>query len=149
VLLPLEPENHSAQSYSSRKKLFQITSNQWIISSPNDFLATIKCQSTFTSIAVRSLSTVTVPPGCNVDLKSHMIQPSSATIDFDLETIHHKWSWDLDVLFPYYPTDKFEAIISHLKNVITVVIDNIRAAVTTAKYVSEGEIKTVHLYFEN
>jgi hypothetical protein len=65
----------------AQEHVFQIAANQWIISSPIDF-------PTFTSIAIRSSSIITVPTGCLVNLKSHVIQPDTATTDSDLETIH-------------------------------------------------------------
>jgi hypothetical protein len=40
-----------------------------------------------------------VPVGCKVDLKSHMIQVYSATIESDLETIHYEWFCNSNVVF--------------------------------------------------
>jgi hypothetical protein len=56
----------------------------------------------FTSITFRSSSTIRVLAGCQIQLQSHFIQPDSATTDSDLDTIHNKWTWDLNVLFPTY-----------------------------------------------
>jgi hypothetical protein len=61
---------------------------------PSDFSTIIKCPSIFQSVTIRKSATITVPPGCQVDLKSHIITPDSATTDSDLETIHCEWSWD-------------------------------------------------------
>jgi hypothetical protein len=63
-----------------------------------------------------------VPPGCQVDLKSHIITPDSATMDSattdsDLETIHYKWSWDSNIMFPRYHKQEFKATLTHLKNI--------------------------------
>jgi hypothetical protein len=54
------------------------------------FLA-IKCPSTFTAITNHSSSAITVSTGCQVDLKSQIIQPDLTTTDSDLETIHYQW----------------------------------------------------------
>ena len=85
----------------AQEHVFQLASNIWIISSPIDFSTTIKCPSTFTTIAIRSSATITVPPGCQVNLREHVIQPDTATTDSDLETIHYEWSWDSNMLFSY------------------------------------------------
>jgi hypothetical protein len=71
-----------------QEHIFQITSNKWIIYLPSDFSTIINCPSTFQSVTIRKSATITVPPGCQVDLKSHIITPDSATTDSDLETIH-------------------------------------------------------------
>ena len=133
----------------SQEHVFQIESNKWIISSPSDFSTTIKCPSTFQSITIRSSSVITVQPGCQVDLKSHVIQPDSATTDSDLETIHYEWSWDSNVLFPTYHTQEFEATIIHLKNITAISIENINAAVASALANSKASNKTVEEYFED
>ncbi len=79
--------------------VFQIASNKWIISSPSDFSTIIKCPLTFQSVTIRKSASITVPPGCQVDLKSHIITPDSATTDSDLETIHYEWAWDSNTMF--------------------------------------------------
>jgi hypothetical protein len=79
-----------------------IAVNQLIILPPVDFPTTLKCPKTFTSITIRSSATITVPSGCPVNLKSHVIQPDIATTDLDLETICYEWSWDSNILFPKY-----------------------------------------------
>ena len=133
----------------AQEHVFQLASNTWLISSPIDFSTTIKCPSTFTTIAIRSSATVTVPPGCLVNLKEHVIQPDTATTDSDLETIHYEWSWDSNVLFPTYNTEAFEATMIHLQNLTTVSINNINEAVATAMANSKSGNKTVQEYFDD
>ena len=88
-----------------------------------------------------------MPPGCQVDLKSHVITPDSATTDSDLETIHYEWSWDSSIMFPRYHTNEFEATLIHLSNITAILIDNINAAVATAMANSKSGNKTVEQYF--
>ena len=57
-----------------KEHIFQIAANQWIISSPINFPTTLKCPKTLTSITIRSSSTITVPAGCQIQLRSHYIQ---------------------------------------------------------------------------
>jgi hypothetical protein len=136
VLIP--PQEH----------VFQITSNKWIISSPWAFSTIIKCPSTFQSVTIRKSATITVPPGCQVDLKSHIITPDSATTDSDLETIHYEWSWDSNKLFPKNHTYEFEGILIHLRNISAISIDNINEAVAKAMARSKSGNKTVEQYFK-
>jgi hypothetical protein len=63
----------------AQEHVFQLANNKWLISSP------IVLPTAFT---IRSSSQITVPPGCQVDLKSHNIPADSATTDSDLETIY-------------------------------------------------------------
>jgi hypothetical protein len=95
------------------------------------------------------LATITVPPGCHLDLKSHIITPDSATTDSDLETIHYEWSWDSNIMFPKYHTNEFEATLIHLKNVTSMTIDNINEAVARATANSKFGNKTVEQYFKD
>jgi hypothetical protein len=67
--------------------------------SPSNFSTIIKCPCTFQLVTIRSSAAITVPPGCQVDLKSHIITLDSATTDSDLETIHYEWSWDSNTSF--------------------------------------------------
>jgi hypothetical protein len=84
-----------------------------------------------------------------VDLKSHIITPDSAKTDSDLETIHYKWSWDSNIIFPKYQTNKFGATLVHLRNIIAISIDNINEAVATAMARSRSGNKTVEQYFKD
>jgi hypothetical protein len=43
----------------------------------------------------------TVPTGCQIQLKSRIIQPDSAKTGSDLETIHNEWSWDSKCVIPH------------------------------------------------
>jgi hypothetical protein len=132
-----------------KEHVFQITSNKWIISSPYDFSTISKCPSTFQSVTIRKSATITVPPGCQVDLKSLIITPDSATTDSDLETIHYEWSWDSNIMFPRYYTNELEATKIHLSNITAISIDNINAAVATAMANSKSGNKTVEQYFKD
>ena len=132
-----------------QEHVFQISSNKWIISSPLDFSTIIKCPSTFQSITVRKSASITVPPGCQVDLKSHIIAPDSATTDSDLETIHYEWAWDSNTMFPKYHTSEFEATLEHLRNATALSIDNINEAVARATARSKHGNKTVEQYFQD
>ena len=106
----------------------------------------IKCPSTFQSVTIRKSASITVPPGCQVDLKSHIITPDSATTDSDLETIHYEWSWDSNTMFPRYHTSEFEATIVHLKNLSALSIHNINEAVAQAIARSKSGNKTIEQY---
>ena len=65
----------------AQEHVFQISSNKWLISSPTVFSTTVKCPTTFTSVTIRRSTLLTIQPGCQVDLKSHIIQPDSASTD--------------------------------------------------------------------
>jgi hypothetical protein len=132
-----------------QEHVFQIMSNKWIISSPSDFSTIIKCPSTFPPVTIRKSATITVSPGCQVDLKSHIITPDSATTDSDLETIHYEGSWDSNIMFPKYHTNKFEATLIHLRNNTAISIDNINEAVAMAMARSKSGNKTVEKYFKD
>jgi hypothetical protein len=58
------------------------------------------------------LSTIMVTSGCKVELNPHFIQLDSMSINSDLETFHHEWSWDSNVLFPSYHTEELEDTIN-------------------------------------
>ena len=77
------------------------------------------------------------------------LQPDTATTDWDLETIHYEWSWDLNTLSPKYHTEAFENIIIHLQNLSTISLDNINKAVEEAMAKSQGDNKTVQDYFND
>jgi hypothetical protein len=53
------------------------------------------------------------------------------------------------VLFLSYHTEEFKAKNIYLRNFTAELIDNINAAVGTAKFVSKIENKTVHQYIQN
>ncbi len=76
------------------------------------------------TITIRSSSTITVPPGCIVNLISHMIQPDTATTYTDLDTIYY----DSNILFPKYLMEAFEAASSHLQNLTPISIYKINTA---------------------
>jgi hypothetical protein len=94
------------------------------------------------------LSAITVPPGYKVELKSHVIQLDSVSIDSKLETIQYKWSWDSNVLFPSCHSEGFEDTITHLRNLTVVLTDYINVAVAKTKYVRESENKMLQQYFK-
>jgi hypothetical protein len=73
-------EKYKFELFQAQEYAFQITSNQWIISSPINFPTTGKCPTTFTSITVRSSYSSTLTPGCNVNLKSNQVPQISTLI---------------------------------------------------------------------
>jgi hypothetical protein len=131
----------------TKEHFLQIAANRWIISSPIDFPTTLICLKFL--IAIKSSSTITVPAGCQINLKSNIIQLDSTTTDSDLETIHYKWSWDSNVLFLMYQTDAFESTIFHLKNLTAISINNINIAVEKAMAMTQSDNKTVQDYFKD
>jgi hypothetical protein len=112
----------------AKEHVFQIAANQWILSSPLNFTPTLICSKTFSSMTIRSSSTITVPAGCDITLKSHIIQLDSATTDSDLDTIHYKWSYNSNVLFPNCHVEEFETKVEHLQNLTAASIISIKAA---------------------
>jgi hypothetical protein len=86
-----------------------------------------------------------VAPGCLVDHKSNSVQPDFST-DSDLEIIYYEWSWDSNVLFPTYLTQKFETAIRHLNNVAAMTINNINSAVAVVLTNNRSANKTVEDY---
>jgi hypothetical protein len=139
TLTPFNPSENSILNHT-KNTFSTVAGNKWIISLPSGFSTTIKCPLTFTSIIVNSSSAFTVPSGCQVDLKTHIIQPDSLTTDSNLETINYKWSWDSNALFPMYNTFEFEATIIHLRNLTAISIDNNNVAVATAVANSKSAI---------
>ncbi len=95
----------------AKEHVFQTEANQGIVSSPINFSATLIFPKTFSSITIRSSSTIA---GCHINLESHIIQPDSATTNWDLETIHYEWSLDSNMLFPKYLFVEFETTVAHL-----------------------------------
>jgi hypothetical protein len=76
----------------------------------------------------------TVLAGCRINLKSHIIQPNSATIYYD-------WSYNSNVLFSSYHTNALETTVTHLQNLTAISINSIRAAMEEAKLKSASDNK--------
>jgi hypothetical protein len=121
--------------------------NQWIVTSPISFPATLICSKNFSPITIRSSSTITIPAGCRITLKSHIIQPDSATTDSDLETIHYEWFYYSNELFPKYHIEQFETRVAHLQNLTAASINSIRASVEESRFRSASDNRTVEDYF--
>jgi hypothetical protein len=62
--LTLIQQKRTFDLIEAQEHAFQIAADQWIISSPVDFPTTLSCPKTFTSLSLRSSSTITVLPGC-------------------------------------------------------------------------------------
>ena len=101
-----------------------------------------------TPIPIEDIPTLIQYPYSNVSVKSHIIQPDSATTDSDPETIHFKWSWDSNVLFPTYHNEAFEATIHHLQNLTAISVKTINAVMADVMAKSHSDNKAVQ-YFKN
>jgi hypothetical protein len=85
-------------------------------------------------------SAITVTPKCQVRLKSHIIQPDSATTDSDLDKIHYEWSWYSNFLYTTFHIFKYDSTLFHLKNLTAIWIANINEEAASALANSESEI---------
>ena len=84
--------------------VFKLSSNQWIISSPTPLTTSVKCNKAFSSVNLKPLSIVTVPEGCVMHLREHIIHPGSSILDKGTEVKHYQWSWNPEELFPHFNT---------------------------------------------
>jgi len=69
------------------------------VSAPEQFASIIQCERSHETIIIIPISTITVEPGCKLQLKSHLIQPdTNQRSQFQIR--HHAWNWDIQLLFP-------------------------------------------------
>ena len=117
----------------AKEHVFKIAANQWVVSTPKPFSTTVKCNSQFSSVNLKSLSIVTVPEGCTMHLKTHIIHPGSYTQDTDVEIKHFQWMWNPHQMFPHYNTKAFNATMNSLKETGSISIDYINHEVKLKK----------------
>ena len=109
----------------AKEHVFKMSSNKWIISSPTPFSTTIQCDKVFSTINLKSLSIVTVPAGCSMHLKTHIIHPGSSISDASMEVKHFQWKWDPTQIFPNFNTKAFNNTMNSLKETGAISIDYI------------------------
>ena len=102
--------------------VFKLSSNQWIISSPTPLTTSVKCNKVFNSVNLKPLSIVTVPEGCVMHLREHIIHPGSSILDTDSEVKHFQWSWNPEELFPYFNTEAFNHTLYSLRDEVSLTI---------------------------
>ena len=109
----------------SAEHVFKIASNKWIVASPEPFSTTVKCDKVFSTINLKHLSIVTVPEGCTMHLRSHVINPGNYIADTDIEVKHFQWTWQPDQMFPNYNTKAFNDTMNSLEITSSIAIDYI------------------------
>jgi hypothetical protein len=133
--------------------VFQISTNKWLISSPENFHATIKCENTFNTIQINQAMTATVPPGCKLKLKTHLIDPDTTTVDEDLEAIHYEWIWKENEIFHHFHLPEFSETIQNSLNSTSLSIDFVNTAVSLQNKLStslkEHQKKSVEEYLQD
>ncbi len=83
----------------TKETVFQTGPTQWLVSAPEQFASIIQCERSHETIIINPISTITVEPGCKLQLKSHLIQPdTNQRLQFQIR--HHAWNWDIQLLFP-------------------------------------------------
>ena len=83
----------------TRETVFQTGPTQWLVSAPQQFASIIQCERSHETIIINPVSTITVNPGCKLQLKAHLIQPdTNQRSQFQIR--HHAWNWDIQLLFP-------------------------------------------------
>ena len=100
--------------------------------------------------------TATVPSGCNLKMKTHLIDPDTSTVDEDLEAIHYEWIWKDNEIFPTFQLPEFSETIQDLLNSTTLSIDFVNTAVSLHSKLSKSlkghettVSKTVTQYLED
>ena len=83
----------------TREHVFQTGPNEWLVSAPQPFSSVMQCEKEHDTIFVKTISTITVKPGCKLYLKSHVIQPDTG-LRSTYEIKQHSWEWDIQHLFP-------------------------------------------------
>jgi len=56
---------------------FQTGPTQWLVSAQEKLASIIQCEKLHETIIINQISTITVEPGCKVQLKWHLIQPDT------------------------------------------------------------------------
>ena len=105
--------------------VFRLAANQWIISSPEPFSTAVKCNKVFHTINLKQLSIVTVPEGCVMHLREHIIQPGNFILDSVTDVKHFQWPWKPDEIFPRFNTKAFNETLNSLSEEISLTIDYI------------------------
>ncbi len=83
----------------TKETVFQTGPTQWLVSAPEQFASIIQCEMLHETIIINLISTITVKPGCKLQLKSHLIQPDTNQWS-QFQIRHHAWNWDIQLLFP-------------------------------------------------
>ena len=109
----------------AKEHAFKISSNKWIVASPEPFSTTVQCDKVFSTINLKHLSIITVPEGCTMQLRLHNIHPGSFTSDTDIETKHFQWTWKPNQMFPHYNTKAFNDTMNSLEESSSIAIDYI------------------------
>jgi len=83
----------------TKETVFQTGPTQWLVSAPQQFASIIQCERSHNAIIINPVSTITVNPGCKLQLKAHLIQPdTNQRSQFQIK--NHAWNWDIQLLFP-------------------------------------------------
>ncbi len=87
------------QLEETKETVFQTGPTQWLVSAPQQFASIIQCEKSHETIIINPVSTITVKPGCKLQLKAHLIQPdTNQWLQFQIR--HHAWNSDIQYLFP-------------------------------------------------
>ena len=134
------PQLCQFQFIPATEHVLMISSNQWIISAPEPFSTVVKCNKEFSTINLKSLSKVTVPEGCTMHLKTHVIHPGSYVPDTDIEVKHFQWTWEPSHLFPSFNTKAFNSTMKSLKESTSISIQYINNEVRLKQ---DSEIESI------
>ena len=122
--------------------VFRLSSNKWIVSAPDTFSTTVKCNKVFTTVNLKHLTIVTVPEGCSMHLKTHIIHPGTYIADTDIEVKHFQWTWQPSHIFPNFNTKAFNNTMNSLEDTSSIEIDYINHEI---KMKRDNEIESRNL----
>ena len=109
------PDLCQFQFIPAKEHVFKMAANKWIVSSPAPFSTTISCEKTFATVNLKQTTIITIPEGCQVILKTHVIHPDSYITETDSEVKHFNWIWNTSTMFPGYNLKAFNNTLNSLR----------------------------------
>jgi len=89
--LPVVLKYCQFQLGETKETVFQTGPTQWLVSAPKKFASIIQCEKSHETVIINPISTITVEPGCKLQLKLHLIQPdTNQQLPFQIR--NHAWA---------------------------------------------------------
>jgi hypothetical protein len=100
---------------TDQEHVFELSNNQFLVSSPQPFHTTIECGEDTHTVKLTKLSQIHIQGGCEVTLRQHTLRPE-LNLFTDFGVINFEWTWDPTELFPSIPLPEIATIIDSFKD---------------------------------
>jgi len=116
------PKNCKFEISAAKEQVFRLAHNKWAIATQKQFTTHQVCGKDRKPVTVGPGTTITLEPGCKIQLQSH-IMTADIFEEEVVKTTPFSWTWNTTQIFPDLQPQQFSKAIQSLNNYVLHIVD--------------------------